>query len=81
MLKDDSGRLAPVPGYLTSQMLLMDDVAKSNELPFFDIIEYGELRLRASNRMDPGKFPILWRSCCSAVVVYRPRVLGKLVLA
>lgn len=59
MLKDDSGRLAPVPGYLTSQMLLMDDVAKSNELPFFDIIEYGEWSLRTSNRTETGEVPIL----------------------
>lgn len=42
MQKDESGRLAPMPGYFTSQMLLMDDVVKNNELPYFDIIEYGE---------------------------------------
>lgn len=42
MKKDESGRLAPVPGYFTSQMLLMDNVVKNDELPSFDIIEYGE---------------------------------------
>lgn len=41
MRKDEKGGLAPVPGYFTSQMLLMDDLAASDEMPGFDIVEYG----------------------------------------
>lgn len=48
MRKDEKGGLAPVPGYFTSQMLLMDDLAASDEMPGFDIVEYG-----AQNRPWP----------------------------
>lgn len=41
MRNDEKGGLAPVPGYFTSQMLLMDDLAASDEMPGFDIVEYG----------------------------------------
>ncbi len=41
MRKDSSGGLAPVPGYFTSQMLQMEDVMTADEMPFFDIVEYG----------------------------------------
>lgn len=43
MRKDESGGLAPVPGYFTSQMLHMEeDLVHADEMPFFDIVEYGE---------------------------------------
>ena len=42
MQKDETGGgLAPVPGYFTSQMLLMEDLSSSEEMPDFDIVEYG----------------------------------------
>ena len=42
MRKDETGGgLAPVPCYFTSQMLLMEDLASSDEMPDFDIVEYG----------------------------------------
>lgn len=42
MHKDEMGALAPVPGYLTSQMLQMEELVISEEMPAFDIVEYGE---------------------------------------
>lgn len=50
MRKDEEGRLAPVPGYFTSQMLLMEEVCDSSEMPGFDIVEYGELPKGARSR-------------------------------
>lgn len=41
MRKDSSGGLAPVPGYFTSQMLQMEDLVTADEMPLFDIVEYG----------------------------------------
>lgn len=41
MRKDSSGGLAPVPGYFTSQMLQMENLVTADEMPFFDIVEYG----------------------------------------
>lgn len=41
MKKDEMGRLAPVPGYFTSQMLIIGEETNSDEMPGFDIIEYG----------------------------------------
>eukprot|EP00903_Cladosiphon_okamuranus_P020856 g19154.t2 len=43
MRKDSSGGLAPVPGYFTSQMLQMEDLATADDMPFFDIVEYDPL--------------------------------------
>lgn len=42
MRKNETGALAPVPGYFTSQMLQMEDLVISEEMPAFDIVEYGE---------------------------------------
>lgn len=50
MKKDSSGGLAPVPGYFTSQMLQMKDLVTADEMPFFDIVEYG----RGNRLQVPG---------------------------
>lgn len=42
MRKNETGALAPVPGYFTSQMLQMEELVISEEMPAFDIVEYGE---------------------------------------
>lgn len=42
MRKNEEGRLAPAPGYFTSQMLRMHDLCNSDDMPGFDIVEYGE---------------------------------------
>ena len=51
MKKDSSGGLAPVPGYFTSQMLQMGDLVPANEMPFFDIVEYGRVCAAVKTRL------------------------------
>ncbi|CAM9825658.1 unnamed protein product [Ascophyllum nodosum] len=43
MRKDETGGLAPVPGYFTSQMLQMGALANPEDMPAFDILEHEPL--------------------------------------
>lgn len=42
MKRNVSGSLAPVAGYLTEQLVRMRDLAAPEDMPSFDIIEYGK---------------------------------------
>ena len=40
-----------MPGYFTSQMLQMEDLVTAEEMPFFDIVEYGTVRYKEAERV------------------------------